>query len=310
VVPFGWTKEALRLLTEFDRYAEECQRRGGAFSEEDERAREVCRSAMVSVICAMETRTLQLVLQYDGTRFAGWQRQPDERTVQGVIEEALEKLCGRHVAVLGAGRTDAGVHALGQSAGIRVPERWTAAEMRRALNAVLPGDVWIAASYSMKPDFHARFSAVSRAYRYLVGMDEEAESPFRRDRELSWRKPLDRQLLDEAAHLILGESCFRGFAVKGTAPETDNHRCNVLEAKWLERDGGLAFFVRANRFLHHMVRFLVGTMLDAASGKRPLSDISDLLEAEDNKAVSAPVPSRGLYLEKVEYPDELYLVNA
>lgn len=258
----------------------------------------------------METRTLQLVLQYDGTRFAGWQRQPDERTVQGVVEEALEKLCGRHVAVLGAGRTDAGVHALGQAAGIRVPPRWTTAEMRRALNAVLPGDVWIAASHEMTPDFHARFSAISRAYRYLVGTDDEAESPFRRDRELAWRRPLDRQLLDEAANLILGDNCFRGFAVKGTAPESDNHRCNVFDARWMARDGGLAFFVKANRFLHHMVRFLVGTMLDVASGRRGLSDIPELLEAEDNHAVSAPVPSHGLYLEKVEYPDELYLVNA
>lgn len=265
---------------------------------------------MLSVICTMESRTLQLVLQYDGTRFAGWQRQPDERTVQGVVEEALEKLCGRHVAVLGAGRTDAGVHALGQAAGIRVAERWTAAEMRRALNAVLPRDVWIAAACQMTPDFHARFSAVSRAYRYLVGTDEEAESPFRRGRELAWRRPFDRQLLDQGADLILGDNCFRGFAVKGTAPETDNHRCNVFEARWLERDGGVAFFVRANRFLHHMVRFLVGTMLDVASGRRPLSDITELLEADDNRSVSPPVPSHGLYLEKVEYPHELYLVDA
>ena len=265
---------------------------------------------MLSVTCAMESRTLQLVLQYDGTRFAGWQRQPDERTVQGVVEDALEKLCGRHVAVLGAGRTDAGVHALGQAAGIRVPDRWTSTEMRRALNALLPGDVWIAASFPMKPDFHARFSAASRAYRYLVGTDEAAESPFRRERELSWRRPLDRQLLDHGAHLILGDNCFRGFAVKGTAPESDNHRCNVLEARWVDRDGGLAFFVKANRFLHHMVRFLVSTMLDVANGRRPLSDISDLLQAEDNRSVSAPVPSHGLYLEKVEYPDELYLVDA
>ena len=265
---------------------------------------------MVSVTCAMESRTLQLVLQYDGTRFAGWQRQPDERTVQGVIEEALEKLCGRHVAVLGAGRTDAGVHALGQAAGIRVPDRWTAVEMRRALNALLPGDVWVSASYSMSPDFHARFSAMSRAYRYLLGTDDEAESPFRRNRELAWRRPLDRDLLNSASNLIVGDNCFRGFAVKGTAPDSDNHRCNVLESKWLERDGGLAFFVKANRFLHHMVRFLVGTMLDVASGRRPLSDISALLLAEDNHSVSAPVPSHGLYLEKVEYPDELYLVGA
>ncbi|MEO5904820.1 MAG: tRNA pseudouridine(38-40) synthase TruA [Gemmatimonadaceae bacterium] len=257
----------------------------------------------------MESRTLQLVLQYDGSRFAGWQRQPEERTVQGVVEEALERLCERHIAVLGAGRTDAGVHALGQVAGIRVPDRWTAVEMRRALNAVLPDDVWIVSSQSMKPEFHARFSAVSRAYRYLVGTEEETASPFRRNRELAWKRPIDRQLLDEAAKLILGDRCFLGFAVRGTAPETDDHRCNVYESRWLDRDGGLAFFVKANRFLHHMVRFLVGTMLDVASGKRELSEMVALLEASDNRGVSTPAPAHGLYLEKVEYPGELYLVD-
>lgn len=272
--------------------------------------KEVCRSGMLTVICAMESRTLQIVLQYDGSRFAGWQRQPDERTVQGVIEEALERLCDGHIAVLGAGRTDAGVHAIGQVAGIRVPDRWTALEMRRALNAVLPDDVWIASAHAMRPEFHARFSAMSRAYRYLIGTDDEAASPFRRNRELAWKRQIDRQLLDRAANLVSGEHCFLGFAVRGTAPESDDHRCNVFESNWVERDGGLAFFVKANRFLHHMVRFLVGTMLDIASGKRDLSEMAALLTASDNRGVSAPVPSHGLYLEKVEYPRELYLVDA
>ena len=258
----------------------------------------------------MESRTLQLVLHYDGALFAGWQRQPNERTVQGVLEDALERLCGTHVAVLGAGRTDAGVHATGQAAGVRVNDRWTASTLRRAMNAVLPSDVWIAASHSMHPEFHARFSAVSRAYSYLVGTDEYADSPFRRNREVVWRRPLDRQLLDEAASLILGERCFRGFAVKGTAPETDNHHCTILAARWQDRDGGLAFSIRANRFLHHMVRFLVGTMLDVASGRRDPGDIQLLLGSADNQAVSPPAPSHGLYLENVEYPHALYMAES
>ncbi len=270
----------------------------------------VCRSVSRAITWAMESRTLQLVLQYDGTRFSGWQRQPDERTVQGVLEESLERLCASHIAVFGAGRTDAGVHATGQSAGVRVPVRWDAASLRRALNAVLPGDVWVESVHEMSAEFHARFSAVSRAYRYLIGTDETASSPFRRGRELAWRKPIDRQLLDETANLILGDNCFRGFAVKGTAPESDDHRCTVLDARWEDRDGGLAFVVRANRFLHHMVRFLVGTMLDVAGGRRSVNDVVILLGAEDNRAVSPPVPPHGLYLEKVEYPHELYLADA
>jgi tRNA pseudouridine38-40 synthase len=162
----------------------------------------------------------------------------------------------------------------------------------------------------MVADFHARFSAISRAYRYLVGTDEQAASPFRRTRELAWKRDLNRQLLDSAANLIAGDRCFVGFAVRGTAPETDNHRCTVIDSRWVDRDGGLAFIVKANRFLHHMVRFLVGTMLDVASGKRSIDEMAALLEASDNRGVSAPVPAHGLYLEKVEYPRELYLVDA
>ena len=258
----------------------------------------------------MEMRTLQLVIQYDGAHFAGWQRQPDERTVQGVLEDALERLCGTHIAVLGAGRTDAGVHALGQAAGVRVPERWNTQSIRRALNAILPREVHISRVFEMRPDFHARFSAVSRSYRYLVGTDEEAGNPFRVGRELAWRKPLERHLLDEAAALLAGDNCFRAFAVKGTAPASDDHRCIVRSAEWVDRDGGVSFLITANRFLHHMVRFLVGTMLDIASGHRDPELMQQLLEAEDNSQVSPPAPPYGLYLENVEYPKELYQVTA
>jgi tRNA pseudouridine38-40 synthase len=258
----------------------------------------------------MESRTLQLVLQYDGTCFAGWQRQPAERTVQGVIEEALERLCGTHVAVLGAGRTDARVHASGQSAGVRVSARWTSATLTKALNSVLPDDVRVSASFEMHPDFHARFSAVSRSYRYLIATGDDADSPFRRNFEVAWKRTIDRQLLDDSASLIIGNNCFRGFAVRGTAPESDDHRCTIIDAGWKDREGGIAFFIKANRFLHHMVRFLVGTMLDVAAGRRDLADIGTLLSAEDNQSVSPPAPPHGLYLEKVEYPRELYLAGA
>ena len=258
----------------------------------------------------METRTLQLVLQYDGAHFAGWQRQPDERTVQGVLEDAMQRLCGTRIAVLGAGRTDAGVHALGQAAGVRIPSKWTSSDLKRALNAVLPRDVRVSAAHDMQPRFHARFDAISRSYRYLVGTDDDAESPFRIDRELAWHRALDLTVLRECAAMILGERSFRGFAVKGTAPESDEHRCIVQRAEWVEHPGGLAFAITANRFLHHMVRFLVGTMLDVASGRRGKEVMLRLLESEDNREVSPPAPPHGLYLESVKYPSELYLVTA
>jgi len=257
----------------------------------------------------MESRTLQLVLQYDGAGFAGWQRQPDTRTVQGVLEEAMQRLCETHVNVLGAGRTDAGVHALGQAAGVRVGERWSPAVLMRALNAVLPRDVRVSACHEMVPDFHARYSAISRSYRYLVGTDAEAENPFRAPRELAWKRGVDRGLLDATAEMITGDHCFRGFAVNGTAPETDDHRCIIYEAGWQDREGGLAFTIRANRFLHHMVRFIVGTMLDIAAGRREPGVILRLLAADDNREASPPAPPHGLYLESVEYPRELYMVT-
>ena len=259
---------------------------------------------------AMAERTVQLVLHYDGARFCGWQRQPDQRTVQGVVEQALDRLCGAPIPALGSGRTDAGVHARGQAVGVRVPERWEAPRLRRALNAILPEDVWTAAAFEMRPEFHARYSAVARSYSYYVGTDDEAHSPFRRTRELSFDRRLDRELLDRASAAVEGEHHFRAFAVLGTAPPRDDHRCQVHRARWRERDGGLVFEIEANRFLHHMVRFLVGTMLDIASGRRLLSDMPALLDAEDNRAVSAPAPPHALFLDRVVYPRALYLEDA
>jgi tRNA pseudouridine38-40 synthase len=260
----------------------------------------------------MAERTVQLVLHYDGAGFSGWQRQPEQRTVQGVLEEALERLCAQPVSALGSGRTDAGVHARGQAVGIRVPERWRgdAEKLRRALNAVLPSDVWVAAAVNMRNEFHARYSAVSRRYSYYVGTDDEAHSPFRGRYELAVEQPLQRGALDAAAAHLEGDHCFRGFAVLGTAPAHDDHRCHVTHASWRERSGGLVFEIEANRFLHHMVRFLVGTMLDIATGRRPLGDLPSLLGATTNSDVSPPAPPHALFLDRVTYPRELYLEGA
>jgi tRNA pseudouridine38-40 synthase len=258
----------------------------------------------------MAPRTIQLVLHYDGAGFAGWQRQPGERTVQGVIEDALFRLCEEHIAVLGAGRTDAGVHAVGQAAGVHVPEKWTTESLRRALNAVLPGDVWILRAHEMIPSFHARYDAVSRTYVYRVATGEDAESPFRRRWALPWTRILDEDALRRSAESIRGDHSFRAFAVKGTAPPDDDHHCSVLESQWEESDDEWTFTIRANRFLHHMVRFLVGTMLDIAAGRRPAADLAMLLRADDNQRTSAPAPSHALYLQAVEYPKQLYLASA
>jgi tRNA pseudouridine38-40 synthase len=255
----------------------------------------------------MRERTVQLVLHYDGAGFAGWQRQPRERTVQGALESSLARLCQAPVGALGSGRTDAGVHARGQAVGVRVPEKWSPAELRRALNAVLPSDIWVAGAYEMRPDFHARYSALSRSYSFYVGTDDGARSPFRRRWEWPVGRELSREVLDAQAACIRGVHCFRAFAVRGTAPTTDDHRCDIEHAAWIERPGGFVFEIRANRFLHHMVRFLAGTMVDAASGRRDPDSMRELLAASDNSRTSAPAPAHALFLEHVAYPRDLYL---
>jgi len=156
------------------------------------------------------------------------------------------------------------------------------------------------------PAFHARYSAVARRYSYTVGLDEAAHSPFRRRWECAWARALDREALDWCAERTLGTHRFLGFAVRGTAPETDDHRCDVKICEWRDAPGGLVLDIEANRFLHHMVRFLVGTMLDVASAKRPRADFASLLIATTNDEVSPPAPPEGLCLEEVTYPAALY----
>jgi tRNA pseudouridine38-40 synthase len=258
----------------------------------------------------MSRRTFQLVIQYDGGAFAGWQRQPAQRTVQGVLEEAFQRLMQVSIPVIGAGRTDAGVHASGQVASVSVAERWEADRLRRALNGVLPRDVRCAAVFAMTDAFHARYSASSRQYRYLIGTDADAASPFRYNREWPLGTAPSVELMAEEARAVLGEHAFRGFAVKGTAPDTDDHRCDVSVCRWDAREGGLALTIAANRFLHHMVRFLVGTMVDVGLGRRPPGTVLGLLGAEDNRGVSPPAPACGLYLERVSYPPHLYAVSS
>ena len=167
--------------------------------------------------------------------------------------------------------------------------------------------MWVAAAYEMRPEFHARYSATSRRYAYLVGTDETAYSPFRRRTEWAHPRPLARAALDDAAAQIVGEHRFVAFAVRGTAPATDDHRCEVRRARWLDRPGGLTFEIEANRFLHHMVRFLVGTMIAVAAGRRSADSIARLLAAEANDDVSPPAPAHALFLEGVSYPSSLYL---
>ena len=256
-------------------------------------------------------RRFRLTLHYDGTGFFGWQVQPRERTVQGELQNTLEQLTGAHRSVAAAGRTDRGVHAIGQVVAFDLPPRWTAPTVRRALNAKLPNDIWVAEAHPAPASFHPRRDATAREYGYRLGLDPASHSPFHQ----AWCWPLARRAgatdsatadldvdaLREAAALLPGEKSFAAFARAGQEERGD--RCTVTEARWSPWDLGMEFTIVANRFLHHMVRYLVGTMVDVARGRRPLDDVRAMLAGEGNRPVtSPPAPAGGLFLRRVGYP--------
>jgi tRNA pseudouridine38-40 synthase len=252
------------------------------------------------------SRTFLATLHYDGTGFVGWQRQPEGRSVQIEFERVLERIFGCRSVAHAAGRTDAGVHASGQAVSFSAPAGWTASSLRRALNGLLPRACWVEAVHPMQPGFHARKSALSRRYRYDVGLDEASASPFRRPFEWALGKPLDLDLLRAAARAVRGEHDFRAFAAKADKP---HYRCHLVVADWEIRPAarGVSFHVEADRFLQRMVRMLVGTMVDVGLGRRPLEDVATLLHRGDNQATSPPAPPQGLYFAAATYPPELFL---
>ena len=237
---------------------------------------------------------LRLTLEYDGTGFHGWAAQPELRTVEGELRGALGELYRSFESLAVAGRTDTGVHALGQVASVEVDGGPPAQRAAEALNTVLPDDVAVAGVEEEAPGFHARHSARSRAYRYRI-FRRRTPSPFEARRSWWVPRPLDVGKLERSAGLLVGEHDFRAFTPTETQHEA--FRREVLAARWVERGGHLDFEIEADSFLRHMVRTLVGTMVDLDAERLPA-----LLEGAERSEAGRTAPPWGLYLQRVTYP--------
>ncbi len=243
-------------------------------------------------------KNVKLLLEYDGTEFFGWQKQQELRTVQGVIEHALGGIFHSPLQVFGAGRTDAGVHAWGQVCNFKVDSPLAADRIGRAVGSKLPEDVRVRAAEEADENFHARFNALRRRYIYYVRTQPTA----------IWRRyfhvtsySLDVGRMKEAARSLLGEHDFASFTP--TKSKDDASHCLLSELN-VQQDGPIiSFTLEADHFLHHMVRVIVGTLIEVGRGKIPPEQIEEILGKKDRSAAGPTLPAKGLFLLEVEYPE-------
>jgi tRNA pseudouridine38-40 synthase len=255
-------------------------------------------------------RTFKLTLTYDGSSFVGWQRQAEGDSIQGVLEEVLARFDGKAVTVHGAGRTDAGVHALGQVASVVLETSIDGETLARALNAQLPAAIRVLRADVMPDGFHARFSATSKTYRYLIATGPVA-SPFTRAFTWHLAEPLDVLAMRRAARALLGRHDFSAFrSVGGGSPDSVRivSRAEVLvlpaasgPLSWTDTGDLIAVEMAADGFLRHMVRAVVGTLVEVGRGWRRPESVGTLVSGVERSAAGATAPPQGLFLVRVDY---------
>lgn len=235
-------------------------------------------------------------LAYLGTAYHGWQIQPDATSVQECIQEALSLLLQQKIEIVGAGRTDAGVHAKQLYAHFDVEETLDEGILTFKLNSILPKDISVQSIFKVKNDVHARFDALRRSYEYQIVSDK---NPFLIDQAYHLKKPLDLCKMNEAAAILKNYTNFKCFSKSRTDVKTYN--CKVEEAYWESKEDKLVFHITADRFLRNMVRAIVGTLLDIGLGKSSVESMHEIIAGEDRSKAGTSVPAHGLYLTKVEY---------
>jgi len=252
-------------------------------------------------------RNIKLIIAYDGAEFHGWQLQPGMATIQGALNEAASKITQEKVFVNGASRTDAGVHALGQVAHFKTQSPLSPLEFQRALNALLPPAIRVMDAEEMGPDFHSRWQAMAKTYRYRIYRGRVLP-PFEHRRVLHYPWPLDEAAMAEAARKFEGEHDFSSFAASSGSEDDDRDRQMVRElysseiVREAERDE-IAYVVRGRSFLRYMVRKIVGTLIEVGKGRLAPGDISKLFELRDRSQSGPTMPPEGLYLVSLEFPD-------
>jgi len=249
-------------------------------------------------------RNLKLTLAYDGHDFAGWQVQPDRATIQGTLVSVFEHLTGEKTLPQGSGRTDAGVHALAQTASVAIESPIPSANLVRVLNDLLPRSIRVLAVEEMPPEFHARKSAVAKTYKYRIFRDEICP-PFLARYVCHHPYPLDEARMAQAAAIVEGEHDFSSFAAvdpeRNREGEEVNNVRTIFHSAWQRQGSELLYTVRGNGFLHHMVRNLVGTFLMVGKGSLKIEDVRRILHLRDRSAAAATAPASGLFLVSVEY---------
>jgi len=239
----------------------------------------------------------KITIRYDGAGYAGWQNQPGQSTIQDEVEKSLSRLYQQEIEIFGQGRTDAGVHAEGQVAHTDLPDTKTTGKIVHALRGILPADIAVIDIEKVPDDFHARFDAISRQYRYQVNT---RQNPLKRNYSWHVSKPLNSELLHSCAALVKGTHDFINFS-KTEDKNFGTTICTIEHSEWVDMEEELIFRIWGNRFLRHLVRRLVGSMVRVASGRMEIKDFEEMLKAPEMELKGFSAPAKGLVLEKVFY---------
>lgn len=243
-------------------------------------------------------RNIKLIIEYDGKGFNGWQKQPDKLNIQGEIEKAIEEITGEKVDLTASGRTDAGVHSLGQTANFKTNSNIPIEKFAKAINSQLKKSIVIKSAEEVDERFHSRYSVKSKTYRYIINNSENGTAIYR-GLEYHISNPLDYKKMNEAIKYLIGEHDFKAFKASGTSSKSSVRK--ILDGEVRKEGERVIIEITGTGFLYNMVRIISGTLLEVGLGKLEPSDITKIIESKERQNAGKTLPAHGLYLLKVEY---------